>query len=114
MRWFLTLQDYDFIIKHIPGAQNSKADILSRLPWYKEEIPDQEEFSLLDAKRFVKQVRFGKKVCSLQPVALFMEEQFWTEGKNTNNTFCANKCTITHQRKGCKINSKHKLPKIPT
>ena len=89
MRWYLTIQDYNFVIRYIPGEQNSKADILSRLPWYKEEIPEKKEFALLDAKRFinkthfVKQVRFGKKVCTLQPVALFVEEQFWKEGTST-------------------------------
>ena len=50
MPWYLELQDYNFKIHHIPGTQNSKADILSRLPWYKEEIPEQEELIMLDEK----------------------------------------------------------------
>jgi len=29
-RWYLKLQDYDFILRHIPGKMNTKADILSR------------------------------------------------------------------------------------
>jgi len=29
-QWYLKLQDYDFILKHIPGKTNIKADILSR------------------------------------------------------------------------------------
>ena len=29
-RWYLKLQDYDFILCHIPGKTNMKADILSR------------------------------------------------------------------------------------
>jgi len=29
-RWYLKLQDYDFILQHIPGKTNTKADILSR------------------------------------------------------------------------------------
>ena len=29
-RWYLKLQDYDFILWHIPGKTNTKADILSR------------------------------------------------------------------------------------
>jgi len=29
-RWYLKLQDYDFMLKHIPGKTNTKADILSR------------------------------------------------------------------------------------
>jgi len=27
-RWYLKLQDYDFILQHIPGKTNTKADIL--------------------------------------------------------------------------------------
>ena len=29
-RWYLKLQDYNFILRHIPGKTNTKADILSR------------------------------------------------------------------------------------
>ena len=29
-RWYLKLQDYDFILRHIPGKTNTKADILLR------------------------------------------------------------------------------------
>ena len=29
-RWYLKLQDYDFILRYIPGKTNTKADILSR------------------------------------------------------------------------------------
>ena len=29
-RWYLKLQDYDFILRHIPGKTNTKVDILSR------------------------------------------------------------------------------------
>ena len=29
-RWYLKLQDYDFILQHIPGKTNTKADILLR------------------------------------------------------------------------------------
>ena len=30
VRWYLKLQDYDFILQHIPGKMNTKADILLR------------------------------------------------------------------------------------
>ena len=30
MRWYLKLQDYDFILQHISGKTNMKADILVR------------------------------------------------------------------------------------
>ena len=29
-RWYLKLQDYDFMLKHISGKTNTKADILSQ------------------------------------------------------------------------------------
>ena len=29
-RWYLKLQDYNFILRHIPGKTNTKVDILSR------------------------------------------------------------------------------------
>ena len=29
-RWYLKLQDYDFVLQHIPGKTNTKVDILSR------------------------------------------------------------------------------------
>ncbi|KAF7762581.1 hypothetical protein Agabi119p4_9174 [Agaricus bisporus var. burnettii] len=30
-RWYLMLQEYDFLLRHIPGKTNTKADILSRI-----------------------------------------------------------------------------------
>ena len=30
VRWYLKLQDYDFILQHIPGKTNMKANVLSR------------------------------------------------------------------------------------
>ena len=30
VRWYLKLQDYDFVLWHIPGKMNTKANILSR------------------------------------------------------------------------------------
>ena len=38
-RWYLKLQDYDFILQHISGKTNTKADILSR----KDQIDIQED-----------------------------------------------------------------------
>ena len=29
-QWYLKLQNYDFMLKHIPGKTNTKVDILSR------------------------------------------------------------------------------------
>src|SRR6266567_5347356 len=114
-RWYEELAEYDFVIHHIPGTQNSKADILSRLPQYEELLPEQREVTMLDNKRFeeplpkyekyekplpkykksvpkyeqskkmkcsnirvveCKQIRLKECQVTLQPVALFMDEQF--------------------------------------
>src|SRR6266567_7985909 len=115
VRWYEELADYDFVIHHIPGTQNSKADILSRLPQYEELLPEQREVTMLDNKRFeeplpkyekhekpppkykktmpkhgqlnnmkrsnirvveCKQIRLKERQVTLQPVALFVDEQF--------------------------------------
>ena len=87
-RWYLTLQEYDFELKHIPGKQNNKADILSWLPWYKEALPEQKDLTMLKDKHFI------KKTMSLvtdQPLVLFMEEQFFRGGKNIKSSKRCNK-----------------------
>ena len=38
MNWYLKLQEYHYTIQHVPGKTNTKADILSRLEWYEEQI----------------------------------------------------------------------------
>jgi len=38
-QWYLKVQDYDFMLKHIPGKMNTKADILSR----KEQVNTKED-----------------------------------------------------------------------
>jgi len=38
-RWYLKLQDYDFVLRHILGKMNTKADILSR----KEQVNTKED-----------------------------------------------------------------------
>ena len=38
-QWYLKLQDYDFMLKYIPGKMNTKADILSR----KEQVNTKED-----------------------------------------------------------------------
>ena len=49
--WYLKLQDYDYTLRHIPGTTNTKADILSRLPWYPEEIEKQEDVQMLNIRK---------------------------------------------------------------
>jgi hypothetical protein len=63
------------MLRHIPGATNSKADILSQLPWYKAELPLPNDVTMLPDSRFVKQ---------MTPAAtLFRDEQFLEGGAKT-------------------------------
>jgi len=65
-RWYLKLQDYDFVLQHIPGKTNTKADILSR----KEQVNAKEnnkDVQLLKdemwtRKTTVKIIMLGRKV----------------------------------------------------
>src|ERR1700722_4664918 len=47
-RWLTELQDYHFTLHHIPGKQNSKADILSRRPGFDRGENDNDDIILLD------------------------------------------------------------------
>jgi len=76
------LQDYDFILRHIPGKTNTKADILSR----KEQVntkEDNKDVQLLKdemwtRKTMVKITMFGRKV--------MMEESNIVKKIQKNNT----------------------------
>ena len=41
-RWMTTLQQYDMIIQHMPGKENTTADALSRYPVDKPDYTDDE------------------------------------------------------------------------
>ncbi len=71
-RWYACLQEYDYELKHIPSASNSKADILSQLLWYKNAMPPNDNITVLPEKHFAKRV-------SMETV-LFEDEQFLGEG----------------------------------
>ena len=70
--WYLKLQDFDYMLHHILGTLNSKADILSRLPWYKECTPQKSAITMLPEKYFVNKI--GSKI------VLFQEQQFCKRG----------------------------------
>jgi len=55
-RWYEYLQKFNFFIKHISGKTNSKADILSRLPWYKETIPKPDKVQSLKKTSLYKNI----------------------------------------------------------
>ena len=40
IRWALTLQPYDYKVKHCPGKVNANADALSQQAWSEENGPD--------------------------------------------------------------------------
>jgi hypothetical protein len=73
--WYLRLQEYNYTLRHIPGATNSKADILSHLPWYKAKLPPPNNVTMLPDNRFIKR---------MTPAAtLFRDEQFLEGGAKT-------------------------------
>ncbi len=52
-RWHADLQEYDFIIKHIPGKINTPADELSRPPNSDQGDDDNRDQTLLEPKLFI-------------------------------------------------------------
>jgi hypothetical protein len=70
--WDSRLQEYNYMLRHIPGATNSKADILSRLPWYKAELPPPNDVTMLPDSRFIKR--------TTPTATLFRDEQFLEGG----------------------------------
>jgi RNase H-like domain found in reverse transcriptase/Reverse transcriptase (RNA-dependent DNA polymerase)/Integrase zinc binding domain/Chromo (CHRromatin Organisation MOdifier) domain len=46
-RWLTELQEFHFTLHHIPGKQNSKADILSRRPGFEKGTDDNDDTTLL-------------------------------------------------------------------
>jgi hypothetical protein len=73
--WYSRLQEYNYTLRHIPGATNSKADILSRLPWYKAELLPPNDVTMLPETRFVKR--------TTQATILFSDKQFLGGGAKT-------------------------------
>jgi hypothetical protein len=73
--WYSRLQEYNYTLRHIPGTTNSKADILSRLPWYKAELPPPNDVTMLPKTCFVKR--------TTQVTILFSDEQFLGGGAKT-------------------------------
>ena len=70
--WYLKLQDFDYTLHHIPGTLNSKANTLSRLPWYKEHTPQKTAITMLPDKCFINKIRLK--------IVLFQEKQFCERG----------------------------------
>jgi hypothetical protein len=52
-RWFATLQDYNLLIKHVPGKLHATPDILSRPPGMDKGEDDNQDMILLPKKSFI-------------------------------------------------------------
>ncbi len=55
-RWHADLQEYDFVIKHVPGKINTPADELSRPPNADQGQDDNENQTLLKPELFIKRI----------------------------------------------------------
>ena len=67
-QWYSRLQEYDYTLKHILGATNSKADILLRLLWYKAKLLLPNNITMLPEWCIIKKAS--------PTVTLFRDEQF--------------------------------------
>ena len=54
-RWYLKLQDYDFVLRHIPRKTNTKADILSRKD-HIDTMEDNQDVQILKDKMWTRQI----------------------------------------------------------
>src|SRR5258708_39475319 len=54
-RWYLMLQEYDFVLHHITGKTNTKADILYRLIKL-DTSNDNKEVDMIKNKQFIRQL----------------------------------------------------------
>jgi hypothetical protein len=52
-RWFLFLQDYNFILRHVPGKQHAAPDMLSRPPGADKGIVDNQDITVIPPEAFI-------------------------------------------------------------
>ena len=66
-RWFATLQEYNLLIKHVPGKFHAVADMLSRPPDANRGHEDNQDLTLLPSKMFIRLADFpGRKWFTLE------------------------------------------------
>ena len=66
-RWFATLQEYNLLIKHVPGKFHAVADMLSRPPDANQGHEDNQDLTLLLSKMFIRLADFpGRKWFTLE------------------------------------------------
>jgi hypothetical protein len=61
-RWLTTLQDYNFVIKHVPGKIHAAADMLSRPPGVDIGTLDNQDVVVLPDKLFVRHAQLAEEV----------------------------------------------------
>ena len=61
VRWYLMLQEYDFLLCHVPGKTNTKADILSRMFKY-DVSEDNNNIEMFKNKTFIRQILEEKPI----------------------------------------------------
>jgi transposase InsO family protein len=82
-RWYLKLQDFDFIIRHIPGKANTKADILSRKNTPKEE-QDNKDITLLHSSILIR--RLHEEIPGPKDIILLRSSYFKKVQENLTET----------------------------
>ena len=53
-RWHAELMEYDFLLQHIAGKRNGRADALSRRPDYDQGEEDNKQLVVLPAEKFAR------------------------------------------------------------
>jgi hypothetical protein len=59
-RWLTTLQDYNFVIKHVPGKIHAAANMLSRPPGVNTRTLDNQDVVVLPDKLFIRHAELSE------------------------------------------------------
>jgi hypothetical protein len=59
-RWLTTLQDYNFVLKHVPGKTHAAADMLSQPPGVDTGTTDNQDVVVLPDKLFIRQAELSE------------------------------------------------------
>lgn len=88
-RWSAVLQEFNYVIEHISGKSNTKADILSRRPGYDEGEEDNEEIVVLKEdkirrKKYIprnieEEIVFHRKEIEEDVIQRMKKEKWWKQ-----------------------------------